>query len=65
VLTTDGTQHELTPGFEVTVNFLDTWLGDRVEAFIVNDIVIRLRVYGDFDEVEKEYPEPGREDIPF
>lgn len=51
---------EITPGFEVTISFLDNWLGRWVEALVVNDIVIQLRT---FDEPMAEYPEP--EDLPF
>jgi len=52
-----------TPGFEVTLSFLDDWLGCAVEAFIVNDLVIRLRIYNRGDLVA-EYPQP-EEDLPF
>jgi len=59
----------LTPGFEVTIDFLDSWLGSYVEAFVVNDMVIRLRVYDEWGNgVLKEYPEPedlSPEDLPF
>ena len=50
-----------TPGFEVTIPFLDAWLGCMVEAFLINDMVIRLR------SGEEEYPPPTLEpeDLPF
>jgi hypothetical protein len=50
-----------TPGFEVTIPFLDAWLGCMVEALLVNDMVIRLR------SGEAEYPPPTLEpeDLPF
>ena len=32
----------LTPGFEVSIKFLDEWLGENVDAFLINDIVIRI-----------------------
>jgi hypothetical protein len=50
-----------TPGFEVTLSFLDAWLGRSVNALLVNDMVIRLRVYGtdEAGEIEVEdYPPP-------
>lgn len=50
-----------TPGFEVTLSFLDTWLERSVNALLVNDIVIRLRVYGsnEYGGIEVEdYPPP-------
>ena len=69
-----GGVYELTPGFEVTISFLDSWLEDYVEAFVVNDIVIRLRA-SETDESGnilgwREYPkpeevEPEPEDLPF
>ena len=74
VLVSGKEEHLLTPGFEVSVDFLDNWIDDYVEAFVINDIVIRLRVYSeDTDTVEKEYPPPlepkdiafSGEDIPF
>jgi len=52
-----------TPGFEVTLTFLDDWLGHAVEAFIINDLVIRLRIY-DRGIILAEYP-PPEEDLPF
>jgi len=52
----------LTPGFEVTLEFLDEWLKRYVEAFVVNDLVIRLREYNQ-DYVD-EYPEPESKDVP-
>ena len=66
--------YELTPGFEVTISFLDNWLENDVEAFVVNDIVIRLTTSepDDFGNLVKarEYPEPEEgepepEDLPF
>ena len=51
---------EITPGFEVTISFLDNWLDRWVEALVVNDIVIRLRT---LHQPVAEYPEP--EDVPF
>ena len=66
--------YELTPGFEVTIGFLDNWLENDVEAFVVNDIVIRLTTSepDDFGNLVKarEYPEPEEgepepEDLPF
>ena len=53
----------LTPGFEVTLNFLDNWLGAWVELFIVNDIIIRIRKYSCMGEMEGEYQE--LEELPF
>jgi hypothetical protein len=54
----------IVPGFEVTLDFLDKWLGQYVEVFIINDIAIRLRVYSDENEVLWEYP-PSEEELPF
>jgi len=65
---------ELTPGFEVTVSFLDSWLEEHVLAFVVNDMVIGLRAAETNESGNivgwREYPEPeGREpepeDLPF
>jgi hypothetical protein len=65
---------ELTPGFEVTISFLDSWLGNNVEALIINDMVIRLTMpeFDDFNNFVRvrEYPEPKEgelepEDLPF
>ena len=56
-----------TPGFEVTLSFLDEWLGRNVDAFIVNDMVIRLRAYVTDEDGKIEvvdYP-PPEEDLPF
>lgn len=66
--------YELTPGFEVTISFLDSWIENEVEAFVVNDIVIRFRAqvtdksgnfagWKEYPEPEEEEPEP--EDLPF
>ena len=68
--------YELTPGFEVTISFLDSWLENDVEAFVVNDIVIRLRIsetdalgiivgWREYPEPEEGEPEPVPEDLPF
>jgi len=66
--------YELTPGFEVTISFLDSWLEDYVEAFVVNDIVIRLmapetdesgNVLGGREYPKPEEVEPEPEDLPF
>lgn len=49
----------LTPGFDVTFAFLDTWIERHCEAFVMNGIVIRLRYsYQDEDNVYHviEYP---------
>jgi hypothetical protein len=70
---TGKTKYEylLKPGFDVTLEFLDNWLGNYVEAFMINDIAIRFRQYGQWDSIEKEYPpvepkEPQEpEDLPF
>lgn len=55
----DGKVEHLTPGFDVTLDFLDDWLEHRVDVFLLNDIVIRLR-YGFQDEFNEyqveEYP---------
>lgn len=50
-----------TPGFEVTVSFLDEWLGREVDAFIINDMVIRLRRdwVDEHDEPHAEYYPPS------
>jgi hypothetical protein len=64
----DKVIHNCVPGFEVTLPFLDTWVGRYVEAFVVNDIAIRLRLYwtNENDEREfEEYPPKETEDIPF
>lgn len=63
----DEYRHMLTPGFEVTLDFLDNWLKCDVEAFVVNDVVIRLRSLGDFGAVLTEYPPPEKEsdELPF
>jgi hypothetical protein len=55
------------PGFEVTLPFLDEWLGRNVQAFLVNDVVIRLSFgYVDQnDEYQREDYPPTEEDIPF
>jgi hypothetical protein len=58
----------VTPGFEITVDFLDKWLGRYVEAFIINDVAIRLRELcpdgtGEY-EILTEYP-PCEDEIPF
>jgi hypothetical protein len=45
-----------TPGFEVTLPFLDAWLGRMVEAFLINDMVIRLRTYWTDELDQEEYP---------
>jgi len=45
-----------TPGFEVTLPFLDAWLGRMVEAFLINDMVIRLRTYWTDEYDQEEYP---------
>lgn len=72
----NGEYHELTPGFEVTIRFLDSWLDNHVEAFIVNDMVIRFAVseiddsgnfvrVREYPEPEEGEPEPEPEDLPF
>lgn len=53
-LVLDDYKHLLTPGFEVTLDFLDKWLGWHVEAFVINDIVIRLRRQVDYE--AEDYP---------
>jgi len=71
--TTEGVR-ELTPGFEVTISFLDNWLGNYLEAFVVNDIVIRLMALETAESGNilrgEEYPKPEEvesepEDLPF
>ena len=62
------TQHSegerlIVPGFEVTLAFLDEWLGRYVEVFVVNNIAIRIREKAD-GEVLEEYP-PVEEELPF
>ena len=32
----------LTPGFHVSIKFLEEWLGENVDAFVIDDMVIRL-----------------------
>jgi hypothetical protein len=64
ILATNKVEYKLTPGFEVSLDFLDNWLGNYVEAFVINDIVIRFRHY-DEGFVSKEYPELEPKDIPF
>ena len=54
----------IVPGFEVTVRFLDEWLRESVEVFILNDIAFRIRVLGEWGTVLKEYP-PIEEELPF
>lgn len=39
----EGKFEYLTPGFDVTLDFLDYWLERHVEVFMINDIVIRVR----------------------
>jgi len=58
-----GFRYDLVPGFEVTLDFLDNWLDKHVEAFIVNEIVIRLRTYDQYDRVEFEYPTLDTNDL--
>ena len=49
---------KLIPGFEVTFDFLDQWIGRDVEVFIINNIAIRLRQYDEgYNAVIREYPE--------
>lgn len=43
----------LIPAFEVTLKFLDDWLGESVEAFVVNDMIIRLTKWGPQQEGEE------------
>lgn len=57
--------HTYTPGFEVTLQFLDNLLGLNVEAFLVNDLVIRLRSYGADGILEYPKPQPSADEIPF
>lgn len=57
--TGEGKFEYLTPGFDVTLDFLDDWLEHHFEAFLINDIVIRLRQsfqdeHGEYQVVE--YP---------
>lgn len=56
---------ELTPAFDVTVQFLDKWLGKNVCAFVVNDLAICLREYGNNNQIVGEYPPPQEEDLPW
>ncbi|MBI4299004.1 MAG: hypothetical protein HY666_04500 [Chloroflexi bacterium] len=60
-----GYEYDLIPGFEVTLDFLDNWLNNYVEALVVNDIIIRLRTYDNDGEVEREYPQPEPADMPW
>ena len=72
-----GAREELTPAFDVTVSFLDTWLGRNVEALVVNNMVIRLSYLITTDNIKEgiieDYPPPeepedvpiGPEDLPF
>lgn len=66
-----GYEHNLVPGFDVTIDFIDYWLDKCVEALIINDIVIRLRMRSSVDNIVDEYPpveqdEPSSdEDLPF
>lgn len=56
----------LKPGFEVTLDFLDEWLHFPVEAFVVNDIVIRLRKFweeSDGEPMWADYPPTETKDI--
>ena len=50
---------ELTPAFEVTVSFLDRWLHRHVEAFVINDVVVRLRHVGWEGQILDEHPSDG------
>ena len=38
-----GELENVTPGFDVTLDFLDDWLHCDVNAFLINDMLIRLR----------------------
>lgn len=50
-------ERRLVPGFEVSLDFLDKWLGADVVLFVVNDIAIKIREYNEFGGLEREYPE--------
>jgi hypothetical protein len=58
----------ITPGFEVTLDFLDSWLHSYVEVFVVNNIAIRIREWeerwGDVV-VAREYPPETSKELPF
>ncbi|MEK7872536.1 MAG: hypothetical protein AAB502_01600, partial [Chloroflexota bacterium] len=54
-----------TPAFDVTLNFLDSWLNTRVEVLVLNEMAVRLKELGDFDSVVREYPPPQPDEIPF
>jgi hypothetical protein len=56
-------EKRLIPGFEITLDFLDNWLRTYVELFVVNNIVIRIREYGEYGSVEREYPK--LDELPF
>ena len=58
---------EITPGFEITVEFLDNWFERTVEVLVINNVAIRIRTYGHDGEVVEEYPPPemAPDDLPF
>jgi hypothetical protein len=65
VRTHNGESAYYTPAFEVTHDFLDTWLSvtASIEFFVVNDMVIRMRAYEQVDRDEYktfEYPPPDK-----
>lgn len=56
----------ITPGFEITVTFLDSWLEHYVDLFVINDMAIRIRrffVDENNEECYREYPEPEDEEL--
>ena len=53
---------KLTPGFDVTIKFLDNWLDCEIEAFVINDIVIRVKkeITGEYGRQRFEYYPPKK-----
>ena len=49
----DGNITPILPGFEVTVDFLDKWLEEYVEGFVINQIGIRIRHYDEWGNDER------------
>jgi len=59
---------EVTPTFDVTVAFLDSWLDSYVEVLVLNGLAILLREFDEDGTAIREYPEleePEPEDLPF
>ena len=58
----DQGKHELiTPAFDITLDFLDSWLESYIEVLVVNDMAIRMREY--YEDGIREYPESADEDL--